>query len=174
MASRELITQAEYARRRGATPAAVCKAIKRCGIPLVDGKLDPLVADVLWKARTDPVQQRRALAQNLVPRQPPPLAPEIGAGEDSDWTGRRLRAEARMAELQLQEREGSLVARAEVERNARRLAYTLVTLLTPIADRIAAECGIDEAHRRRLRQRIAEEIDQVRAEVARAGLLAEQ
>ncbi len=172
MATRELITQAEYARRRGATPAAVCKAIKRCGIPLFDGKVDPLVADTLWKARTDPVQQRRALGQNArkgVVEGPAPVEPEA-----KDWYARRLAAEARLAELQLQEREGSLVARAEVERGAKRIAFTLVALLTPIADRIAAEFGVDEAHRRRLRQRIAEEIDQVRAEVARAGLLAEQ
>lgn len=172
MAARELITQAEYARRRGATPAAVCKAIRRCGIPLVDGKLDPLVADVLWKARTDPVQQRRALGQNRAARQA--VTDESPPAEDSDWTGRRLRAEARLAELELQEREGSLVSRAEVERGAKRIAFTLVALLTPIADRVAAEFGVDDAHRRRLRQRIAEEIDQVRAEVARAGLVAEQ
>ena len=61
----ELITQAEYARRRGVTQAAVCKAVKRCRIPVIEGKLDPLVADVLWKARTDPLQQHRALGQNL-------------------------------------------------------------------------------------------------------------
>lgn len=164
---------AQLARELGVTRQAVSKREKQGALTrAANGKFDLDAAAIQYRLHTDPEQQRRALAQNIRPRMP---APAVGtAGDDSDWTGRRLRAEARLAELQLQEREGSLVARAEVERGAKRIAFTLVALLTPIADRIAAEFGVDEAHRRRLRQRIAEEIDQVRAEVARAGLLAEQ
>ena len=62
----------------------------------------------------------------------------------------------------------------EVERSARRLASAMVQQLVSIPDRIAAEFGIDDTMRRKLRQRLREELDQVRSEFARAGMMAEQ
>src|SRR6185369_12694287 len=91
-----LITRAEYARRRGVTRAAVSKAILRCRIPLTDGRLDPLVADTLWTARTDPDQARRALGQ----QRPPAAGPDVSAKPDvpnDNWRGRREKAEAQRA-----------------------------------------------------------------------------
>ena len=172
MATRELISPAEYARRKGLTRAAVSKAIKRCSIPLVEGKLDPLVADTLWRHRTDPLQQQRALGQQ---RRHEVTNQVIVSGVlGDDWRARREKAEAQLAELELQEREGTLVKRDEVERMARRLASALVLLLSSIPDRIAAEFGVDDDYRRKMRQRLRDELDQVRGELARAGLMGEQ
>jgi hypothetical protein len=173
--SHELIRPAEYARRRGVTRAAVSHAIKRCRIPLIDGKLDPLVADTLWAVRTDPEQSRRAMAANLRDR-PPPATGQGGIDvvADDDWRRRRERAEAQLAELQLQEREGTLVKKDEVERMARRMASAIVQQLVSIPDRISAEFGVDDDMRRKMRHRLREEIDQVRAEFARAGMMASQ
>ena len=172
----QLMTKAEYARHRGVSGAAVTKAIERCRIPLVDGKIDPLVADTLWRARTDPHQQRRALQQNLrEPDQsidvPPdePAAPKIGS-----WRDRRDKAEAQLAELELAQQLGSLVKADDVERKARQLASAIVQQFEAVPDRIAAELGTDPAHRSKLRTRLREELDRVRAEIARAGLTAEQ
>jgi hypothetical protein len=180
----ELISQAEYARRRGVSEAAVSKAIKRCRIPLIEGKLDPLVADTLWKARTDPHQQRRAMQQGIHVPSGATNALPAGSDEDDavqtssggriDWRERRDRAEAMLAELDLQQQIGSLVKAADVERKGRQLAAAIVQQLESIPDRIAAELGIDAAHRTNLRLRLREELDRVRAEIARAGLTAEQ
>jgi hypothetical protein len=51
---RELITQAEYARRRGVSREAVSKARRqgRLARALVDGLIDPAVADAEWRETT--------------------------------------------------------------------------------------------------------------------------
>lgn len=48
MAKVELISQADYARHRGVSEAAVSKAVKERRITLIDGRIDPVVADVQW------------------------------------------------------------------------------------------------------------------------------
>jgi len=163
---------AELARQLGVTRQAVNKREKAGDLTrAANGKFDLDAAAIQYRLHTDPEQQRRALAQNL---RLPGAQMDQPDPESRDWHARRLRAEARLAELELQEREGSLVKRDEVQRSARRIASTLVALLAPVADRIAAEFGVDEAHRRRLRLRIVAELDQVRAELSAAGMLAEQ
>ena len=173
--ARELITKAEYARRRGVSKPAVTQAIARCGIPLIDGKIDPVLADAAWKARTDPEQSRRG-AFNRRP-DPPPM--EIGPdGEEEpaahDWRARRDRAEAKLAELELLEKVGTLVKEEDVQRRGRQLAAAIVQQSEAIPDRIAAEFGADETHRNKIRQRLRDELDRMRAEIARAGLAPEQ
>ncbi len=60
------------------------------------------------------------------------------------------------------------MARAEVERGAKRIAFTLVALLTPIADRIAAEFGglADEREvERRLTAALKDELRRIASSV---------
>lgn len=160
--SRELISPAEYARRTGRTRAAVSKAIKRCAIPLVDGKLDPLVADTLWKARTDPLQQQRALGQNA--RQPDARSSDDG----ENWYARRQRAEAQIAEIELQRLAGKLIEAEPAQREWSRRLAALLAGMAAIPDRIAAEFGTDDAARRSLRQRLQDEIDSIRRDAVLA------
>lgn len=47
-----LITQAEYARHRGCSAAAVSKAVRAERITLVDGLVDVAAADLQWKQNT--------------------------------------------------------------------------------------------------------------------------
>lgn len=47
-----LITQSEYARRRGVAKSAVAKAVKENRIRLIDGLVDPDVADIQWERNT--------------------------------------------------------------------------------------------------------------------------
>lgn len=178
MTQHELVTQAEYARRRGVSKPAVCKAIKRCRIPLIDGKLDPLVADTLWQARTDPDQQARALGQQRKDH----AQPAVGQGQGaivpdpgfSTWRQRKEAAEARNAELDLQEREGTLGRIDEMERTGRRLASAIVQHLDVVIERFPAEFGKDDAERRAMRRSLREEFDRIRAEFAKLGMMAVQ
>ena len=178
MAKHELISPAEYARRRGVTRAAVSKAILRCHIPLTNGLLDPLVAATLWQARTDPDQQNRALGQNRGARDQPAAGNITGVFQASDDYSsirrRRELAEARLAELELQEREGALVGSEEVQKAARRLASAIVQQLAALPDQTAIECGVNDEQRLKLRRFLREKLDRVREEFARAGLLAVQ
>lgn len=161
---RELILPAEYARRRGVSRAAVTKAIRRCGIPLVDGRLDPLVANTLWQARTDQDQARRALGQNVGKDAPP--APEPTA---SDWRNRREAAEAQIAELNLRKAAGELVEVAAVRREIGRRIAAIETQFDALPERASAALGTNDEHRRKVRQFLREELDQVRRSVVEMG-----
>jgi hypothetical protein len=163
----ELVTPAEYARRRGVTRAAVSKAILRCRIPLTDGLLDPLVAETLWKARTDPDQQRRALGQ----QKPVEAAPAKSEGPNTNWREQRDKAEAEKAQIELARLKGDLVPREENDKSASSLASAILQQMMSIPDRISAEFGIDDEHRSKLRQRLLEEINRIRAEFGRGGVV---
>lgn len=58
-----LITQAEYARHRGVSQAAVKKAVDTKRLTLVNGKIDRDRADKEWAAKTDPRQVRKPSAK---------------------------------------------------------------------------------------------------------------
>ena len=59
MAERRLVTMSEYARMRGCTHQAVSKAAKAGRITLIDGRVDPEVADIQWARNTSADQQQR-------------------------------------------------------------------------------------------------------------------
>ncbi len=61
-----LITQAEYARHRGISQAAVKKAVDTGRIVLLNGKVDREKADKQWAANTDPRQQRKPVKATVV------------------------------------------------------------------------------------------------------------
>jgi hypothetical protein len=167
----ELVTQSEYARRRGCSEAAVRRAVKDGRISLLAGKLDPTAADAQW-ARNTRVRagSKPADSANLGA---PGGAAAAGEGaaptrEDNDayWAvkARREKAEADMAELKLAEQTGELVRRAEVEaihsRHAALFREALLQMSTRITPIIAGYGGdeakiralIDQEHRQALTQ----------------------
>jgi hypothetical protein len=120
----QLMSQAEYARHRGCNPAAVTRAIQEKRISLINGKIDPVVADVQWAANTraradsKPATEKGAQLAGLAPA--PAAKGDAGQGGDGkpdDYLQSRARreaAEAEMAELALLERKGDLVNKAQV------------------------------------------------------------
>lgn len=128
----QLISQAEYARRRGVAKSAVAKAVAEGRISLIDGKVDPAVADIQWarntRARAD--SGRAVAAAGQGEGQAPasvadaPVAPETGAaapaqqGAYADARARRETADAETAEINLAKLRGQLVARDRAERGA--------------------------------------------------------
>ena len=146
---------------------AVSKAIRRCGIPLVDGKLDPLVADTLWAARTDPDQARRGLAQNANRATVPTTPPDSSV---VDWRNRREAAEAQIAELNLRKTAGELVERVRVAQELARRIAALEVQFDALPDRAAAALGMNDEHRRKVRQFVRDELAQIRKAVADMGM----
>ena len=103
-----LITMAAYARHRGDSKVAVGKAVKAGRISLVNGLIDPVVADMQWKANT------RARASQQASDQLPldaACAPDEPAKVDDYMYNRNRReaAEAERAELSLAEDKGQLI-----------------------------------------------------------------
>ena len=102
------------------------QAVKRCGIPVSeDGKVDKLVADTLYLART------RARARNVQPSAAetrvgapvPPPGPTEPLGGPSDEVpsqltsrARKEAADAEMAEIEAARRAGRLIDRESTER----------------------------------------------------------
>ncbi len=132
MAQVNLITQAEYAKRRGVSEAAVSKAVKAERITLIDGKIDPDVADIQWARNT---RVRAASGHASAPMPVPPVSgtseqlpldvPTPGAGEASPDApasdeyrlsrSRREAADAALAEMDLAQRRGDLIKVSAVE-----------------------------------------------------------
>lgn len=125
----ELITQAEYARRRGVVKSAVTKAVTEGRITLINGKVDQAVADIQWaqntRARAD---SGRAMAQTgtnqgqatLVDENAPEgrdMPPAAADGDDyQSLRVRRERAAVESAERENAKEAGRLVEREPVER----------------------------------------------------------
>lgn len=164
---RELIRPAEYARRRGVSRASVTRAIRRCQIPLVDGRLDPLVADTLWEARTDPAQSARALGQQKRDQAP---APQDDAAGRENWRERQARADALRAELELRKASGDLVERTLAEREIGRRLASIKVQFDALPDRAAAALGVTDEHRRKVRQFLRDELAQICLDAVQLGL----
>lgn len=146
----ELITQAEYARRRGVAKSAVAKAVSENRISLINGKVDPSVADIQWERNTR-ARADGGRATTEPPAVPPP-APDVQTlppsttdeGEYSVNRARRERYEADLAQMKLLEQQGDLVrvveVRAEIAKRIGQLKNNLLQiparmayLLTPEA-----------------------------------------
>jgi hypothetical protein len=151
----ELITQSEYARRRGCTEGAVRRAVRDGRISLIEGRIDPVAADAQWARNTRVRAGSRATDDaNLQAGSP---APRRGRSDDDDeddgyWASkaRREKAEADLAELKLAEQRAELVRAADVRAaQARRLAAlreSLLQLPARLAPVLAAEADAARCH----------------------------
>lgn len=137
MSKVQLISQAEYAKRRGVSEAAVSKAIAKGRISLINGKIDPAVADVQWAQNTRARAKRSAPAAPAAAAPATPIADEAGqiplvsaaempaaqpgdapAGGGQDYMQSRARreaADAELAEMALAQKRGELIQVRAVE-----------------------------------------------------------
>lgn len=149
----ELITQSEYARRRGCTEGAVRRAVRDGRISLIDGKIDPVAADAQWARNTRVRAGSRSTDDaNLQAPAGPSRGRSDEDGDDGYWASkaRREKAEADLAELKLAEQRGELVRAADVRAaQARRLAAlreSLLQLPARLAPVLAAEADAARCH----------------------------
>jgi len=163
-----LISQADYAKHRGVSEAAVSKAIKAGRISLIDGKIDPVAADAQWarnsrvragsgRGMLGPSAQQLGIAADQLGD-----GPDVGAsapGSDNYWDSRSRReaAEAELAEIELAEKNGQVIRIKAVESAwSQSLAATrehllqvrarLAPLLANESDPFKIEQLLDEEH----------------------------
>lgn len=150
MSKVKLLTQSEYAKHRGCSAVAVHKAVKAGRISLIDGRIDPDVADIQWERNT----RARVSAQPpaaLEPVRPPEglrsdsPADETRSGDYGYWQSRSRReaAEASMAEMKRAELAGELI-RVSAVRAALTQAYVtmreaILNIPARVAPQLAAE-----------------------------------
>lgn len=136
-----LTTIAEWAKSMSISRQQGYAAVERCAIPVVDGKLDPDVAGVLYKKHT------RARANGKSGANQAGAADAAGAvgGGSAPVAGydasraRREEAEAAIAEMKLAEMMGRYLVKEEVAASVFEIARALRDGMTNSARRIAAD-----------------------------------
>lgn len=158
----ELVSQREYARRRGISHVAVQRAIKAGRISAVDGKVNPEQADREWVQNTDlskPLNRITGDPKRGRPAGKQPEAVELAgegkaSGGGSGYAKARATREiyqAQLARLELERQQGILVRADEVRAAAfdahRRTRDHLITLPERIAAIVAATTDPAEVQR---------------------------
>lgn len=156
----ELVTQAEYARRRRVSREAVRKAVAEGRVSLIDGRIDPIVADVQWSTNTRARADAGKATTDTGKVVAGAAAGKQQKGEEGEgyWgaRSRREEAEASLAELELAAKAGSLIDRAGVEM-AMETAFRLVRdaiMATP--DRLPLPVDVCATLRNALRDTLAD------------------
>jgi hypothetical protein len=132
----ELMSMAQYARYRGVSRTAVSKAVAARRITLIEGRIDPTVADIQWAVNTAPRRGGRAPA--LPDRAP--AGDEAGCEDLEQLLGPRRRREtalAELAELELAHKRAALVSAVELDCALAAKLAQLDQVLDALAVRIA-------------------------------------
>lgn len=148
------MTISDWARSVGISRQSAHEAIKRCEIPVTAGKVDPLVATTLYRARTRIRSNTRQAAAAAPPGTAPPEAPPQTLLSGADHDLRRKKADADKAELEARRMAGQLVEKDAVERGAfaafRELRNATENALRDAADRLVGLTDVREIEHRLL------------------------
>jgi hypothetical protein len=152
----ELISKTAYARLRGCDEKAVRKAVAEGRISLINGKIDPAVADIQWarntRARASQAAPSANPAQAEIGNSTEPTAPAAAApganvatekaATDPSYMQFRMRreeADAQIAEMNAAKMRGAMLMRDDVDRAMFEVGRELRDTLTACARRIASE-----------------------------------
>ena len=149
----ELMSKAAYARHRGCDEKAVRKAIAERRISLIDGKIDPEVADIQWakntRARADSKRTAGTAATDagspLLDGEMASSSPDSASGTPAspgyaDYRAMREKADAEMAVRANLKDAGLLVERAHVQRGTFDVVRAFRDSVMVIVQRAAPRC----------------------------------
>jgi hypothetical protein len=146
----QLITKSAYARHRGCDEKAVRKAVNEGRISLIDGKIDPVVADIQWARNTRarvsqapaaaqlPIDDGMDTAPDLAPTSPAASKPAADPGY-MQFRSRREEADAQIAEMNAAKMRGTMLMRQDVDRAMFEIGREIRDRLAACARRIASE-----------------------------------
>lgn len=140
-----LISQSEYAKRRDVSREAVRQAVAAGRISLIDGKIDPEVADIQWAKNTRNPKAAFAQPKPLLDYTPPPDFHPPRTDTSTSPTiydlqlsrAKREYHEANIAEMRERQKAGELVELADVHLAYTTLAAQLRSALERIPDKLA-------------------------------------
>jgi|SRR5579859_5458290 len=137
----ELITQSEYARSRGVSKQAIGKLVAKGVIPLIDGKIDPSVADLKLRENVNPARSKAAAALDGAAGDEPAQKKPQQSDAGRFFKARADREEAGAARelLELQKLQGTLVERDQVERALFEASRMLRDLVLNVPKRVAGD-----------------------------------
>jgi hypothetical protein len=178
---KELISQREYARRRGISNVSVHEAVRDGRISTVNGKIDPDLADRQWRENTDQSKPRNRITgrpkQARVsgePSEPMDMggADEIVGGPSTATGYAKARAarelyQAQLAKLELDRKRGTLVRADEVRLGAFNMARKARDQLIALPERLASVLAAVEEPAE-VQRILEEEIERICQEIADA------
>ena len=139
------LTIPAWAATLGITRQAAHLAVRRCGIDLVDGKVNPVTATALYHAKT------RVPARSKAAREALHHAQEVaGVNPTEDlhhWRTRNARADALVAEMELAERQTKFIEIEPLIALLQRHLTVFKTLLLNVPNRLAQELPGTHAER---------------------------
>lgn len=162
----EPLSAKAYAKHRGVALPSVIAAIssgrlhasvKRKGRGY---HIDPVLADQEWAANTDTGSGHPAHAKNRATMPHPSELPDDSDDQPISYAEARAQHErfkARLAQLELEQREGKLVEADDVKREAFRVARIVRDALLNLPDRVAGELAA-ETNQFKVHQRLTQEI----------------
>jgi len=180
MSTTPLISQSEYAKRREVSREAVRQAVAAGRISLIDGKIDPEVADIQWAKNTrnpkaafaqpKPLLDFAALAAaQAIPVDPALPAPDSAVTQivyDLQLSrAKREHHEANIAEMRERQKAGELVELAQVHLAYTTLAAQLRAALERIPDKIAPRLAA-ETDEHTIHTLLLAELDQAMLDMA--------
>jgi len=166
---KELISQAEYARRRGVTPPRISHLVKSGVIILEDGKVNPEQADAAIEATINPGYAKR-------PGRPAKGGADTARLSYTEAATLEKKFSAALKKLDLEEREGTLINAAELQRELMALFATIKKRLRAIPSKTAPEVyGLAKAAKTqragcaKINRRLLAEIDDALLELSQWG-----
>jgi hypothetical protein len=146
----QLLSKSAYARHRGCDEKAVRRAVNEGRISLIDGKIDPAVADIQWARNTRArVSQAAPVAQpdqDVTAEQLQDSSPAAKSGDKApadpgymQFRSRREEADAQIAEMNAAKMRGTMLMRQDVDRAMFEIGREIRDRLTACARRIASE-----------------------------------
>jgi len=178
---KELISQREYARRRGISNVAVHRAVTSGRISTVDGKIEPALADREWRENTDQSKPRNRITGRPkhsrvhgAPSEPMDLGDsEASYGGNAAATGyAKARAarelyQAQLAKLELDRQRGDLVRADEVRLGAFNMARKARDELIALPERLSATLAATQTAQE-VQSILEEEIERICDEISDA------
>ncbi|MFH1690256.1 MAG: hypothetical protein ABIE42_08465 [Candidatus Eisenbacteria bacterium] len=179
--SKTLISQREYARRRGISHTSVQRAVKAGRISMVDGKIDPRQADREWQQNTDQSKPRNRVTgkPKRTRIQDEPSEPMDFAGMDggrgggggaSNYAKARAARElyqAQLTKLHLDRERAKLVRADQVRIAAFNAARSARDKLMGIPNRVSAVLAATD-DTEEVRRILDEEIERICVELSEA------
>lgn len=161
-----LISQAEYARRREVSRAAVTQAVKEGRISLIDGKIDPEVADIQWAKNTrspkPPLPDSHPSTDPLPDSAIPQTVYDLHLAR-----AKRETHEANIAEMKERQKAGELVELQAVEKASADIFAQARNALERIPDKLAERLAA-ESDPFACRELLTTEIEQTLTDLATA------
>ena len=139
------LTIPAWALTLGISRQAAHLAVRRCGITLVGGKVDPVAATALYRAKTR-IQVRSKAAQEALHHAE--AVAGVNPAEDlHHWRCRNARADALVAEMELAERQTKFIEVEPLIALLQRHLLVFKTLLLNVPNRLAQELPGTHAER---------------------------